>query len=195
MSINDGFISFDDGVIKLNGTAIPGIFVSMTVNAGVRFDRAEKDHMSGKNKLPLGWEDADIKVSLDLICEYVEEYGQEVESTCYMKLSVIDDLFKNSEKKKADPKIYDIASSHLDARGIKRVVFSGLESIEDDQSDVIRVTLAFSEHLPVVAKREKQVNATKTPAAPAIKTTPAISTTIVSDPPGAFRSGLNAGLK
>ncbi|MFZ2947900.1 MAG: hypothetical protein WA003_00315, partial [Desulfuromonadaceae bacterium] len=157
------------------------------VNAGVRFDRAERDHMSGKNKIPLGWEDADIQISLDLLCD---ETG-----TCYDKLTVINGLFKGCDKGK-NPRVLQVTNRHLRSRGISKVVFSGLESNEDDQSDVIRVNLAFSEHLPAVVKREKQVAATKKAvgaAAPTVKAKPAASPTIVSDPPNPFMAGFNAG--
>lgn len=187
--MSDEYLTFEHGMVYIGQKLIPGILVSMRVNAGVRFDRAERDHMSGKNKIPLGWEDADIQITLDLLCD---ETGD-----CYDKLTVINNQFKGCDNGK-NPRILQVTNTHLRSRGVSKVVFSGLESNEDDQSDVIRVNLAFSEHLPAVVKREKQVNAAKKAVgavAPAVnvKSQPAASTTIVSDPPNPFMAGFNAG--
>ena len=183
----DGLLTFEDGEVRLGGVLLPGILVAMTVNAGVRFDRAERDHMSGKNKIPLGWEDADIKLTLDLICD---ELGD-----CYEKLTIINRNFKSGDQG-ANPKIYNIVNRHLRARGVSRVVFSGLQSDEDDQSDMIRVVLAFSEHLPAVVKREKQANAAKSTSgsAPVTKAKPEQSASIVKDD-SPLIAGFKAGIK
>lgn len=183
----DEYLRFEDGELRLGNDLLPGIFFSQTVQAGVRFDRAERDHMSGKNRIPLGWEDADIRFVSDLVCDD--------SSDCYEKLAIINKLFKSADKG-ANPKIYAISNRHLLARGVKRVVFTGLQSDEVAEDDVIRVTLTFSEHIPVVVKREKQANATKaaTGAAPAAKTTPAASKSIVKED-NAFMAGFKAGNK
>jgi hypothetical protein len=182
----DSYLKYEDGELRVDGKLLPLSFVTQRVNAGVRFDRAERDHMSGKNKIPLGWEDADIQYTGDLLCD---ETGD-----CYEKLTVINKIFKGADKG-ANPLVLNISNRHLRARGISRVVFSGLESDEDDQSDVLRVVLTFSEHLPAVVKREKQVNASKTAVgAPAVKGKPAASKTVVSDP-NPFMAGFNTGLK
>lgn len=181
--MSDNYLSFEDGEVRIGDQLLPGLLVSQRVNAGVRFDKAERDHMSGKNKIPLGWEDADIQITMDLLCD---EAG-----TCYDKLTAINSLFKGA--KGASPKIFQVTNRHLRARGVSKVVFSGLESNEDDQTDVIRVSLTFSEHLPAVVKREKQVAATGTKTTPSVKATPAASPSIVSDPPNAFMAGFNAG--
>lgn len=188
----DGYLSFEDGVVKLGNTTLPGIFVSMTVSAGVKFDRAERDHMSGKTRTPLGWEDADIKLTMDLLSDEA--------STCYTKLKEIDKLFKGSDTK-ASPRIYNVTGGHLRARKISRVVFSGLQSDEDDQSDVIRVVLAFSEHMPPVVTRETRVNAQKKTvgssadkSVPAVKASPKPAAAIVKDTTNPFIAGLNSGI-
>ncbi len=198
-------LTFADGEIKLGNDVLPGILVSITVSAGVKFDRAERDHMSGKTRTPLGWEDADIKVVLDLLTDgegdaeiigHRTDTGEKVgiKTTCYGKLTIIDSYFKGNENKPS-PRIYDIAGSHFYARDIKQVVFSGLQSEEDDQSDVIRATLAFSEYLPVVVRREQQANAQKkATGTPAVKPKPA-KAPAVADTVNPFMAGINAGLE
>ncbi len=184
--MSDSYLTFEDGEVRINNDLIPGMFVSVRVNAGVRFDQAHHDHMSGKKKIPQGWEDADVQIVLDMLCD---ETG-----TCYDKLTAINGIFKAADKG-ANPRILQVTNRHLRARGVTKVVFSGLESLEDDQVDIIRVVLTFTEHLPVVVKREKQVNASKSPlGAPAVKATPAASPAIVKEPGNAFGAGFNAGV-
>lgn len=179
----DGLLTFADGEVRLGKELLPGILVSMQINAGVRFDRAQRDHMSGRNKIPLGWEDSDIRLTVDLTTDEL--------STCYSKLTTINKVFKGADKG-ANPRVYDVTSSHLRARGVSRVVFSGLESEETDQDDTIKVVLIFSEHLPVVVKREKQVAKTKT-ATPVIKAKPAAAPAIVADTASPFAAGFQSG--
>ncbi|OHD25782.1 MAG: hypothetical protein A2Y38_21425 [Spirochaetes bacterium GWB1_59_5] len=185
--MSDEYLSFEDGEMHVGMLIIPGILVSLRVNGSVRFDQSESDQMSGKNKIPHGWEDADIQVSMDLLCD---DKGD-----CYDKLNVISLLFKGADKG-ANPQIFRVTNRHMWARRIDKVVFSGLESNEDDQSDVIRISMTFTEHLPAVVKREKQGAATKiasgTPA-PAVKAKPVASTAIVTDTTNPILAGFNAG--
>jgi len=187
MSI-DGLLSWEDGEVRLGGQLIPGEFLDMSIRGAVRFDQSQQDSQSGKHKTPLGYEDADITLSLDLLCD---EMGD-----CYVKLAKINKVFKADRK--ANPKVYAVANRHCAARGIRNVIFSALDSSETDQDDVITVTLSFVEHLPPVIKREKQATATKAAAAksgtaPAIKATPAVSAAVVSDSDSPFQAGLRAG--
>ncbi|HOS77611.1 MAG TPA: hypothetical protein PLL15_06170, partial [Syntrophales bacterium] len=149
---SDDYLTFADGEVRLGNKILPGEFVSLTINGDVKFDHVEQDHMSGRPTIPKGWEAVDIRLTLDLLTD-------DEKSNCYAKLEEINDLFKKADRR-ADPKIYTVTGRHLHARGIRRVIFAGLYSDEDDQSDVIRATLCFLEHLPTVVKREKQVNAT-----------------------------------
>ncbi|MDD5106039.1 MAG: hypothetical protein PHC49_10530 [Desulfuromonadaceae bacterium] len=189
----DMFLSFEDGEVKLGGETLPGIFVSMTTNAGVKFDRAERDAMSGKAKVPMGWDDTEVKITLSLLCDQ-DEATEEI-STCYDKLKIINKFFKNSEgPKKPHPKIYNIDNRHLQARGVTRLVFYGLQSDEDDQSDEIRAVLTFVEHVPAVVKRETAASPASPSAAPkTAKKDPPAAPSITKDTTNPFIAGFNAG--
>ncbi len=152
-------LTFEDGQIKLGPTLLPGIVVSLSVRGEVRFDKHKKDGLSGKRKVPLGWEDAAVTIVMDLLSDN--------ESKCYAKLAALNALFKGADKK-ADPQIYTAAGSHLRARGIQKVIFSGLESSETDDIDVIRASLTFVEFQPLAVKRELRTvaKAGRTQAAP-----------------------------
>ncbi|BCS54565.1 hypothetical protein [Geobacter sp. SVR] len=182
-------LTFEDGLVKLGNTLLPGILRCQSIRCGVRYDESKHDAMSGKAKVALGWEDAGITLTLDLLCDEV--------SDCYAKLTAINKVFKATGGKKATPQIYNVTGRHLRARGISRVVFDALDSTESDDDDVIQVQLTFIEHIPAVVKREKRANAVKatgTTTPPATKATPAPAPGIVEDTTNPLLAGIKAGM-
>ncbi len=182
----DGLLTWEDGEVRLGGQLIPGIFLDQSIRGEVRFDRSRKDAQSGMHKVPLGFEDADITIAVELLCD--------AESDCYQKLEIINKTFRSNRN--ANPKVYEVSNRHCRARGIRNVVFSGLDSYESSSDDVITATLTFVEHMPPVIRREKQATAAKKGAsAPTVKATPAASKAIVTDEDNPFMAGLKAGSK
>jgi len=186
--MQNNLLTWADGEVKLGGELLPGIFLDQSVRGSVRFDQSEKDAQSGKHKVPLGYQDADISITLELVCD---ESGD-----CYSKLTQINKVFRADQK--ANPQVYSVGNRHCQARGIRNVVFSGLDSFESSEEDVITAILSFVEHLPPVIRREKQVTAAKSAAAkagtaPAVKATPAPAPAVVSDPDSPFMAGFQAG--
>ncbi|XPV77693.1 MAG: hypothetical protein ACNI27_07180 [Desulfovibrio sp.] len=149
--MNDGLLYFEHGEVRLGGSLIDGILSSARVGAQVRFDEAEQDGKSGKARIPMGWEDADVALSLVLLTDD--------RATCYERLARIDRVFKGYDNS-GNPKIFDVQNAHCAARGIQQVVFSGLSSTESERDDTITVSLTFSEHIPVIRKVETQASAT-----------------------------------
>lgn len=147
-------IVFEDGIITLGGEQVPGILRSLSVDGKVRFDEQKVDGASGKKKTPKGYEDCDISASLYLCTDD--------ESDCYEKLEVLSGMFRKTDDK-ANPQIYEISSRHLFARGIRQVVFSKLQTSENDKSDEITASLGFVEHNPPVVKMEKAQAKVPTP--------------------------------
>jgi len=178
----DGYLSYADGVVNLGGKELPGVLISLSVDGSVRFDQAKQDALSGKSKTPLGWEDAAITMTLDLLSD---DYGD-----CYAKLTELNRTFKGLDNGK-NPKVLTVTGRHLRARGIDRVIFSYLSSEEDDQTDTIRVRLNFIEHIPAVVSVEKQVaTAGSSKAAPGVSAQPAA---ILADDVNPFSLGFQAG--
>lgn len=141
----DGILTFGDGEVKLDGADVPGILERLTIGCEVVFDEAEQDGMSGTTKTPMGWEDATITLVMVLVSEE--------DSTCYDKLSELNQTFKGYDNG-ANPKVFTVANPHVSARGIDHVVFKRLESSEDNERDIIVATLSFSEHNPPIQKVE-----------------------------------------
>jgi hypothetical protein len=138
-------LTFSDGIVKLNGEAIDGVLRSLTVAGEVKFSDQKRDGLSGTVKVPMGWSDSDISCALELITDN--------NKSCYDRLSEINAIFRAREEQK--PNIYDVSNRHLSARGIRRVVFSKLDSAESSDDDVITVTLSFTEYEPSVVNAEK----------------------------------------
>ena len=165
---------FEDGLIRLGDTELPGVLTELRVDGKVRFDQQKKDGSSGKKKTPKGFEDSDVMVTMLLLTDS--------ESQCYEKLEQVSGLFRKIDKK-ANPQIYAVTNRHLLARGVRQVVFYKLQSSENNGSDEIRVTLGFVEHNPPVTKIEKAQAKTPTPKELAeqakAKKTPEVDTLII----------------
>ena len=142
------YLTWEDGIVAIGGVELPGELTQLTVAGQVKFDKAKSDGQSGEKKTPMGYEDAAINIDMELL---TDENG-----TCYDKLTVIDKLYK-AVGPKAAPKIVSVVNRHMRARQVEQVVFSGLTSREDNQSDMILVALTFTEHLPPVTTAEKRV--------------------------------------
>ena len=136
---------FDDGTITLDREEIPAILTRMQVRGSVVFDNASVDSLSGENKTPMGFSDADITVSMVLLSDDA--------ATCYERLRQLNQIFSSVDDL-ANPRICTIFNSHCAARNIHRVVFSALDSSETDQEDTIDVSLSFVEYQPGIIKKE-----------------------------------------
>ncbi|MEG6552639.1 hypothetical protein V6C53_20585 [Desulfocurvibacter africanus] len=163
---------FEDGEVRLSDEQLPGVLKYLSIRNQVRFDTAEQDGMSGKTKTPLGWEDAAVVVIVELLTDSL--------STCYDKLAVLDATFRGHDSK-GNPLVLDVVNAHLAARGVDQVVFSGLDSSESDQDDVILVNLSFTEHRPAIVAVEERAEAGSTPAASSSQAEPELDTALLVD--------------
>jgi len=173
----DGYLTFEDGVLRLGDEAIPGVFANSNITCDVKFDEAQSDQLSGKKKTPMGWEDAEIDFDFVLLSDD--------DGDCYDKLARVNALFKGYGST-ASPKIFDILNRHIQARGIERVVFKTLASRETNRDDTIVVSLHFVEHTPPIVQAEQRVvksdkAATTSGSAPAVNPSKADDYTISVD--------------
>ncbi len=185
--MSDGLLTFEHGEVKLGGKLIPGVLKSQNIGCSVRFDEAEQDGISGKVKTPLGWDDSDITLSLDLLTDDA--------SNCYDKLAELNAVFKGHENG-GNPKIYEIVNPHSIARGIHRVVFSGMDSEETSSEDVVMVSLQFSEHEPPIQKVEKQGTASAESGSentPSVSKKPEADEAVAEDNVNPFMRGFSSG--
>jgi len=141
-------LTFENGQISLGDSLIPGILTQMKIKNSVIFDNFSIDSISGTKKIPMGFSDSDISVSMDLLTDD--------DMTCYDRLAEVNRIFKAVDED-ANLIIYTILNFHCAARGIQKVYFSGLNSQETDQDNIIAVTLSFIEYIPDVVKKEEFV--------------------------------------
>lgn len=139
-------LTFEDGLIRLGGSDVPGLLSSLRVNGKVRFDTQKIDGASGKSKTPQGWEDCEIMVTLILLTDE--------ESDCYEKAAALESLFRSPDER-ANPQVLTLTNRHVTARGVRQVVFSRLETTESSRTDDITATLGFTEHRPPIVKVEE----------------------------------------
>ena len=151
MPENQAPLSFEHGEVWLGGELVPGILRRCSVLGQVKFDEADPDQLSGKVKHPMGWDDSVITLDIELVSENPLQGDT---TTCYEKLGNLNSIFKG-EDETVDPMVYSIDNPHALARGIYQVVFSGLESRETDQDDIMECTLRFVEYKPIVTKDEE----------------------------------------
>jgi hypothetical protein len=144
-------LTWEDGAVKIDGQEIPGILDTQSVDGKVRFDEQDVDGASGMKRTPLGWEDTVITLALVLTTDPGED-GRD----CYEKLEAINTIFRGHDNK-ANPKVYDVDNRHLAARGVGRLIFSGLMSDESETDDTVYAVLTFTEHNPPVVKTEMAV--------------------------------------
>ena len=197
----DGILSFEHGDVRLGNSLVPGILKSLSIAGRVRFDEAKQDTMSGKVKIPHGWEDSDIHIELELVTDdnfFPENSGNKTtkKTTCYDKLSALSAIFRGHDNG-GNPKVYDVINAHARARGIDQVVFAGLDSSETDGDDVIVASLNFVEHNPPVQKKEKQIVASDKAkggnTTPKATTAKPVQNKAIMEDPGPFAAGWKAG--
>lgn len=138
-------ITNEAGDIKLNDTLLPGVFIRMEVGGKLRFDEKDVPGSSGKRKQPLGYEDAEITLSIRLLTDD--------NSDCYEKLDVLTSLFHNIDNS-AKPYVYRIVNRHVTKWNIREVLFSELRTSETNQDNTIEAALSFVEYKPALVEAE-----------------------------------------
>jgi hypothetical protein len=139
----------DLGQIKLGNQVLPGAYQRMTVSRAVRMEEKKAPGKSGSSKQPRGFEDAEIE--LVITCHADEAKGKEASD----QAATIISLFQLQDRM-VRPFVYEVTNAILDLWKIREVVFKGLSSADDNQSDLIVLTLQFTEHRPVMLRREKR---------------------------------------
>jgi len=154
-------LTFEDGVVRLDDMEAPGVLKALSVRGQIKYDETKMDGKSGQVRIPAGWEDADITVTVDLL---TDDAG-----TCYQKLRRLDAIFKGADAQRETeqkqtitrpPKVYTVINQHVNARGVRKVWFSGLASSETDDDDTIQAVMTFTESNNPAGKAEKRAQGT-----------------------------------
>ncbi len=134
----------------LGGVVLPVPPASMRIRQALKIDEIEIKGRSGKVKQPVGYEDAEISIELEL-CD--REEGDAVVETARERLEQLQKLFRSS--KEALPQPLEIVSVLTEACGIRRVLFKELE-VHDNELDFISATLQLTEFESVENQLKQQ---------------------------------------
>lgn len=112
---------------------------SMRIKQALKIDEIEIKGRSGKIKQPIGYQDAQITIDLE-ICN--KEEGGKVVETARERFEQIQGLFRPSREAIQEPQ--EIVSTLTDACGIRQVLIKELE-VHDNELDYISCTLQLTE--------------------------------------------------
>ncbi len=112
---------------------------SMRIKQALKIDEIEIKGRSGKVKQPVGYQDSEIILELE-ICD--REEGGKVVETARERFEQVQGLFRPSREALPEPQ--EIVSTLTDACGIRQVLIKEIE-VHDNELDYISCTLQLTE--------------------------------------------------
>jgi len=112
---------------------------SMRIKQALKIDEIEIKGRSGKVKQPVGYQDSEITLELE-ICD--KEEGGKVVETARERFEQVQGLFRSSREALPEPQ--EIVSTLTDACGIRQVLIKEIE-VHDNELDYISCTLQLTE--------------------------------------------------
>ena len=123
----------------LGGVILPVPPHRMRIKQTLKIDEIEIKGRSGKIKQPIGYQDSDISITLE-ICD--KEEANRVIETAQERFVPVQSLFRASRESLPEP--VEIVSVLTDACGIRQVLIKELE-VHDNELDFISCTLQLTE--------------------------------------------------
>ncbi len=127
----------DEGIVKLDGVALEGVFQSLSVNGEIIIDSNNSPSNDTPRKVMRGYKDKTVSLTLRIL--------PTDEKTVYEILEEIENLFQDKEDN--IPKVMVLYNYHTMARGIDEVLLTGMSSSEDNSTNTLDVTLKFEEFI------------------------------------------------
>ena len=145
-------IYVEDNSIKVGNVLLPGLYRSLEI---VNEATVDDMRVEGVKKVPrqaTGYEDIKITLTIELAdSEKVDRWE---------KLNIIQNVFREP-KKGAKPKVYPFISRHTQIRGISKVLFKKLSSVENSRNQSIILQLEFLEYVDVKITAKTAVRRSK----------------------------------
>ena len=132
------------GHLLLDGELQPGLFTGVEVDGGLEIDQQQVPGASETARQIQGYRPATVTFKLTLPTD---------ESTCFEKLKVIAQRFKQTDASAA-PLVRRIVNEHTAAWGIDQVLFRELRSSDNNKTDMLTVELVFEEWTPSIRRKE-----------------------------------------
>ena len=136
--------------VMLGGVILPVPPKHMKIKQSMKVDEIEIPGRSGKVKQPIGYEDAEISLTLEIPATY--ENGR-IKEKAPDRFKTIQHLFRSS--KDAKPQAVDIASTLTESCGINQVLIKSVE-VSDSSLDMVSVNLTLSEYESIEVQLESQ---------------------------------------
>ena len=124
---------------------------SMRIKQALKIDEIEIKGRSGKVKQPIGFQDSEITIELE-ICD--REEGGKVVETARERFEQVQGIFRPSREALPEPQ--EIVSTLTDACGIRQVLIKEIE-VHDNELDYISCTLQLTEFESVENQLKTQV--------------------------------------
>ena len=137
--------------VMLGGVVLPVPPKNMKIKQSMKVDEIEIPGRSGKVKQPIGYEDSEITLSLEIPATY---FNGRIKEKAPDRFKAIQSLFRGSKDSK--PQAVDIASTLTETIGIKQVLIKSVE-ISDSTMDLVSVNLTLSEYESIEVQLESQV--------------------------------------
>ena len=125
---------------------------SMRIKQALKIDEIEIKGRSGKVKQPIGYQDSEISLALE-ICD--REVGGKVVETARERFEQVQGLFRPSRE--ALPEPLEIVSTLTDACGIRQVLIKEIE-VHDNELDYISCTLQLTEFESIENQLKQQAS-------------------------------------
>ncbi|MFQ6614811.1 MAG: hypothetical protein ACE5D1_08210 [Fidelibacterota bacterium] len=136
--------------VLLGGVILPVPPRAMKIKQSMKIDEIEIPGRSGKIKQPIGYEDSEITLTLEIPATY--ENGR-IKEKAPDRFKAIQNLFRSS--KDAKPQAVDIASTLTEAIGITQVLIKSVD-IADSTMDLVTVSLTLTEYESIEVQLTKQ---------------------------------------
>jgi hypothetical protein len=136
--------------VLLGGVILPVPPKAMKIKQSMKIDEIEIPGRSGKVKQPIGYEDSEISLTLEIPATY--ENGR-IKEKAPDRFKIIQNLFRSN--KDAKPQAVDIVSTLTEAIGINQVLIKSVE-ISDSTMDLVTVDLTLTEYESIEVQLTKQ---------------------------------------
>jgi len=136
------------GALSVNGTPLPALFDSISIDNAMVLDSSNVEGASGKKSIFNGFDDADIRITVTIL-----EQGQ---AGRYAAMQTIARAMKKIND--GQPVLYKLQVALAGAFDIKQVKFIKLQAEDTKVRDCLKASLTFQEHNPVVAVVQEQQN-------------------------------------
>lgn len=130
--------------VKIDGRIVPGLLQGIEINGELRIESQSKDGESGSRQIVKGYPEATIRLDFVLLGDV------------HAQVRALQEMFAVTGLKARR-----VVNPHLDARGVRKLVFKGLSTRENADDDTLTAQLTFTEYDAEIRALEEKDRAAK----------------------------------